>query len=258
MKTKITHFLILILLGISVVSKSQTLDQSQLVYDAAHSARNLPGYSTWQSFTAGITGTLAQIDQAFASNMTGTATLNIFSGTGIEGNFLYTDTVAISGIGNFWQSFIISTPILINANEIYTFQLIPLQGGGLPDPYAIQMSGPTDAYLDGISSFNPTFDYVFKTFVNSTVGNSVIESTNLGLKIYPNPFSSQTTLTSEKILENASLTICNLQGQKLMQMDNLVGKSILINRDNLPNGIYLMRLTENNKTYSAGKLLIID
>ena len=41
---------------------SMVLDQSQTLYDGGTSARNLPGYSYWQSFEAGITGTLVQIE----------------------------------------------------------------------------------------------------------------------------------------------------------------------------------------------------
>ena len=59
MKTKIIYLSVLFVMGFSFLGQSQTLDQSQLLYQGAHSARNLPGYTTWQSFTAGITGTLS-------------------------------------------------------------------------------------------------------------------------------------------------------------------------------------------------------
>lgn len=47
--------------SISLQSKAQTLDQSQLIYTGGMSARTLNGYSEWQSFKAGISGTLTEI-----------------------------------------------------------------------------------------------------------------------------------------------------------------------------------------------------
>jgi len=40
------------------------LDQEQVRYDGGTSARTQLGYTVWQSFTAGKTGTLVQIDMA--------------------------------------------------------------------------------------------------------------------------------------------------------------------------------------------------
>ncbi len=141
------------------------IDQQQLLYLGGESARNLPGYSTWQSFTAGITGALVKIDQGFFNEMTGTATLNIYTGTGFGGTLLYTATVTISGTGNFWETFTISPGVSVTAGSVYTFQLVPDLAGGLPDPYGVQVSGPADAYAGGRCEFDVTWDDVFKTYV---------------------------------------------------------------------------------------------
>ena len=41
-------------------SQCSTVDQSQLNYNGGMSARNLPEYTVWQSFTAGTTGSLCK------------------------------------------------------------------------------------------------------------------------------------------------------------------------------------------------------
>src|SRR5260370_2130412 len=73
------------------------LDQSQLVYNAGTSARNLSQYTVWQSFKSGMTGTLCRIDMGFFNPMTGTGTLKIFSGTGTGGTLKQTLSVTVSG-----------------------------------------------------------------------------------------------------------------------------------------------------------------
>lgn len=153
----------------TVTAVEISVDQQQLLYLGGESARNLPGYSTWQSFTAGVTGDLVQIDQGFFNEMTGTATLNIFTGTGNGGTLLYSETVTISGTGNFWETFIIDPPVPITENEVYTFEIVPDLAGGLPDPYGVQVSGPADNYAGGRCEFDVTWDDVFKTYVSAPI-----------------------------------------------------------------------------------------
>ena len=258
MKTSLTLLSILCFMGISVVGKSQILDQSQLQYDAAQSARNLQYSSTWQSFTAGITGTLYQIDQGFVNPMAGVATLNIYTGNGTEGDLLYTEGVTISGTGVFWSSFLISSPVGISAGQMYTFEVVPLQGGGLPDPYAVQVTWDTTAYTDGESTAGVGFDYVFRTFVTLTVGVSAMDVRSSETKIYPNPFSTETALRTDAVLQNASLTIYNAQGQQVRQMDHLTGQTIMLHRGSLPSGLYSLRLTENDQVRSLKNVVITD
>jgi hypothetical protein len=60
------------LCGVAAIRcQADTVDQQQLVYDGGTSARTLPGYTVWQSFTAGLTGTLAEIDMGFFNDMSG-------------------------------------------------------------------------------------------------------------------------------------------------------------------------------------------
>ena len=79
-----------------------------------------------------------------------------------------------------------------------------------------------------------------------------------GLKVYPNPFSIQTTLRKDTFFNNATLTLYNSFGQTAKQIVSISGQTVTLYRDNLPNGLYFLRLTENNKTYSVDKLVITD
>lgn len=81
---------------------------------------------------------------------------------------------------------------------------------------------------------------------------------NAAVRINPNPFSSQTILQSDKAFENASLTLYNAHGQVVKQMSNLVGETIILERNNLPAGLYFVQMSQDGKVVLTDKLVITD
>lgn len=77
-------------------------------------------------------------------------------------------------------------------------------------------------------------------------------------KIYPNPFSLTTVITTNEVLNNATLTIFNHLGQVVTQTENISGTSIEINRQYLKSGFYQACLTQGNSTIAIFKLLVMD
>ena len=75
---------------------------------------------------------------------------------------------------------------------------------------------------------------------------------------YPNPFSSHTTLQTDFFLKNATLTVYNSFGQAVKQIKNISGQTVVLSRDNLPNGLYFIRLSADHKTLAINKLVIVD
>lgn len=80
----------------------------------------------------------------------------------------------------------------------------------------------------------------------------------LSLNVFPNPFSVKTTIVSSKELKNANVSIFNFCGQEVGFLENVNGKTITINRDKLPNGLYFIQLTQDNKLLATEKLIITD
>lgn len=78
------------------------------------------------------------------------------------------------------------------------------------------------------------------------------------VSVFPNPFTSQTTLQTDNRFKNATLTVYNSYGQTVKQINNLAGQTITFNRDNLPSGLYFVRLTENSEVPVTEKLVITD
>ena len=83
-------------------------------------------------------------------------------------------------------------------------------------------------------------------------------SKNALLTASPNPFSSSTTLQTSNKFKNATLTLYNSIGQQVKQLNNIYGQTITLHRDNLPSGLYFLRLTQVGRTFATNKLIIVD
>lgn len=98
-----------------------------------------------------------------------------------------------------------------------------------------------------------------------TTSVNSIEKNSTAIKISPNPFSTQTTLSvgipseqTEELFKDATLTVYNSFGQQVKQLTNISGQTIVLPREHLASGLYFIRLTQNNKIFSADKLVITD
>ena len=94
------------------------------------------------------------------------------------------------------------------------------------------------------------------TFSPSTL--SVGESVHNHALIYPNPFSSQTTLQTDVLLQQASLTVYNAFGQVVREMTGLSGHTVQFDRENLPSGLYFVQLVQGNKKIAVDEWVITD
>lgn len=90
------------------------------------------------------------------------------------------------------------------------------------------------------------------------LGINQVENYFSSIIIYPNPFSSQTTLQIDKFFNDVTMTLYNLYGQTVKQIKNISGQSITLHRDNLPSGIYFIQLTHYNKVIAKDKLIITN
>jgi hypothetical protein len=97
---------------------------------------------------------------------------------------------------------------------------------------------------------------------SSAMGCSLIStgliSNNMSsvLVIYPNPLSTETTLKTSRILNDASIQLFNAFGQQVKQLRNLSGNNFTMFRDNLQSGIYFLKLMEGNKIIANEKLVV--
>jgi hypothetical protein len=139
--------------------------------------------------------------------------------------------------------------------------------------YIIQGIGSQNGLIERINSSGFCFSQLvcvndsnnFMFYVNSSAVGCYLIFTELNPKIhtsdftiYPNPFSRHTTIQTEVYLNNATLTLHNLQGQTVKKINHIYGHTITLDRDNLPCGLYFLKLTQENKVIATKKVVITD
>lgn len=145
-------------------------------------------------------------------------------------------------------------------------------GGSKNDGYggiSVDVSG--DIYISG-NFWSPSVVFGNDTVTNASYDTSDIflaklkgsittnvekmAKTGICVSEYPNPMCKQATWCADKNLSGATLTLYNVFGQMVKQINNISGHSVTLNRDNLPTGVYLYRLMGNDNVISTGKLVV--
>lgn len=76
--------------------------------------------------------------------------------------------------------------------------------------------------------------------------------------IFPNPFSSSTTLQFNTMITNAELNLYTVYGKKIRTKNNINENKIKIERENLSSGIYFYELIQDSKKVATGKFVISE
>jgi len=109
----------------------------------------------------------------------------------------------------------------------------------------------------GTTTLTNTGGSLFVTKLGGSVTGIDDLSYNSKIKIFPNPFSSSTTLQANENLKDATLIVYDSFGQAVKEIKNISGKTITFSRNNLASGVYFIQLKEGNKIY-VHKLVIFD
>ena len=74
----------------------------------------------------------------------------------------------------------------------------------------------------------------------------LLEDANDNIKIYPNPFSSQSVIEAHNFNEELTMTLFNSQGQLVHQIHHRDGNHIILERNGLPAGSYFLKLQDHH------------
>ena len=144
-------------------SASESIDQQSLTSTSMHTESTL----LWQSFTAGSSGYLSKIDLWDAGSSTGTFSLKIYEGQGVNGALLSTSSVVTRSNSNYeYVSFIFPDEVNITSSQQYTFAMVL-------SAYSWHMDiGSSNPYSGGIVYYSgyshSDQDTRFKTYVTSS------------------------------------------------------------------------------------------
>lgn len=125
-------------------------------------------------------------------------------------------------------------------------------------------SAGTQAYMNGLGT-NPDMSKAKALAYIDTIQNYVnprivyclglpdgINETNVGsiLAVYPNPASSQFTISSDAKLDITKVELADITGKAVWKKEKLSGSTLTFNRGNLSSGIYIVRITTDKGTVS--------
>lgn len=149
---------------------NQFLDQNAFQHNTSNGSFN----PAWQSFTAGVSGTLVQVDLYFMYGSPLSRIVSIYAGTGTQGTLL--QSVAMGSTSNFSWKIITGFSVPLVEGQTYTIQIDQQMYWGYAN---------SDVYSGGVSSLGNSFDFKFRTIMNN-VNDQLIrigENGNLGLGV---------------------------------------------------------------------------
>ena len=161
---------------------------------------------------------------------------------------IYRSKLGTTGNWDSWQN----TELVIGAGNAF----------GVGEPTLTQYGDISFVviYADTINGTNTDkydADPWFLPRIGSPLNSSdKLASTEPKYSIFPNPFHSQTILTSSSNLNGSNVTLYSSIGQAVKQYSNLQGTSASIEGNELANGIYFVTITKNNKIVFSQKLMI--
>lgn len=82
-----------------------------------------------------------------------------------------------------------------------------------------------------------------------------INTNSTTISLYPNPFTSQITLSSDIVYQGVRVTICNSLGQNVYSTLVDLGSSTTIFPGNLAKGFYYLKIQDNKQTIFSQKLI---
>ncbi len=67
-------------------------------------------------------------------------------------------------------------------------------------------------------------------------------NSDLNYHVYPNPFTDYTTIELSDAVQTKKIELIDIHGRIVRIIDNVNSNSVTIHRENLPSGIYFIRI----------------
>ncbi|MGZ6539787.1 MAG: T9SS type A sorting domain-containing protein, partial [Bacteroidia bacterium] len=92
----------------------------------------------------------------------------------------------------------------------------------------------------------------------STVSTHDLGSLENSVKVYPNPFTDNTTISigNAVVLSNAEIHVYDVVGKEVKIISNIQSHQFIMDRSGLSNGMYFYKLINKGQVIGSGKLVI--
>lgn len=125
-----------------------------------------------------------------------------------------------------------------------------------------------DFYSFGVLSFSthyrhykidPHVFYQLKNVVENYATDIPANSPeHTSIRVYPNPFASLTNIQLGSAVSRARVSLYNAQGEEVKRMENISGREIKLVREDLADGLYWVKISEDDREIATCKLIIVD
>jgi len=152
------------------------------------------------------------------------------------------------------------------------FELIPCYATSYFQPVSINIEANTGIiqfYPDNIGTYAISYkieEFRLGVLIGSSVKDMIIDvpfltsvdmiNSESSLSIFPNPFSSSTTIQVLKPLQSATLVIYDILGKEVKRIEGLSGKEIIIQKNGMKSGMYFYLLRDKQGVIGNGKMVV--
>lgn len=178
--------------------------------------------------------------------VTGASYSNDGHAIGHHGTTAYSDYLAakINSAGT-----VVWSKCLGGANDDIAYAIQPSMDGG----YFI--TGSTLSTDGDVTSNHGNHDYwVVKLATDITGMNENVSDSYFN--IWPNPFSTHATIKFPNEINQGMLRLYDMYGEVILERNNIMGKEIIINAENLSSGVYAAVVLEKGKKIYSGKAMV--
>lgn len=161
------------------------------------------------------------------------------------------DNNVIAANGELERETLYYTTVCVMASGCYKFRLIDTYGDGMSTP-----PGFLNVYYNGdlVGGFNENDSNFGSEFIVDSLGDGCdvadIDSVSKELvKAYPNPVSD--ILHLQNLEEGNDIRIFDVLGREFTAQINIAGNDTTIDFSNLQTGLYLVKITSQNKNYES-------
>ena len=157
---------------------------------------------------------------------------------------LYNGEYGFSGNSNGW------------VHTSMTWHLIPVKDNFPPDTMIVRFNFISDAINQPREGWMIDNIRLFSVDLGGGV-HEILNSNNCAT-VAPNPFTSNTEISFNKNYDLIQLEVYDMQGKLIAVKEYNDSNKILFNRDGIGNGLYLFKLTLNQKAIVTKQILITD
>jgi hypothetical protein len=198
------------------------------------------------------------------STYAGTGVIGHADGAGLSAQFYFPKGLTVDNVGNIYVAgrFDYTVRKIDTQGNVSTIAGIPHISGKINGASTIAIFGkPIDVImsLDGnllVSDWvNREIRKIDLPLVASINNNSQHE---IGFQVSPNPFSTSTTikLNGNKGSEPITFLMYDMTGKEIKVKNTVSSQQIIIERGELPNGIYFYKVSQNSNVIGIGKLIV--